>query len=117
MDFALLRAADLTLLNDYRFFALAASSNSVSTDSVTTPGYANTTFTGNTATTTYSGGQTIFISKPSSRNTVVMFKEKPNISGLVFDAVFICSSIGKKYDVSCQAFNTPAVDSAQSVNK
>jgi hypothetical protein len=82
VDFALLRSADLTLLNGFAYFALTSSSESVSNSAITTPGYANTTFSGNTARTTYTGGQTFFISAPSSTNTV-------------FDANFICGSLGK----------------------
>lgn len=110
VDFALLRSADLTLLNGFAYFALASSSESVSNSAITTPGYANTTFSGNTARTTYTGGQTFFVSAPSSTNTVVMFKDEPNIQGMIFDANFICGSLGKKYDVSCQAYNVKAID-------
>ena len=55
---------------------------------------------GNARTQMY-GGQTIVVSEPSTTNTVVMFDEKPAIQGMVYDARFVCSTIGKKYDVSC----------------
>jgi hypothetical protein len=108
---ALLRSADLTLQKGFKYFALADSENSTSLSAYTTPVTANTTASvtavGNTAygtaTTTYSGGQTEFISKPRAANVVVMFLERPQIHGMVFDAQFICESLGPKYKATCGA--------------
>lgn len=104
-DFALLRSAELALEHGYTHFALAASGSSTNTSTYTTPTTSYTTGSaysaggsayGSATTNTY-GGQTVFISKPSSTNTVVMFKGKPDIQGMVFDAKFVYDSLRKKY--------------------
>lgn len=106
---ALLRSADLTLQKGFTYFALADSKTDTSRYRYTTPATAHTrtavTAFGNTAygttTTTYSGGETIFISKPRAKNVVVMFHDRPQIDGMFFDAAFICESIGQKYKATC----------------
>lgn len=110
-DLALLRSADLALMNGFAYFALADARSSANVAAITTPITATTTGSayraGNTvygsATTRYSGGNTMFISRPTANNTVMMFKEKPEIGAMVFDAQFICNSLGKKYETSCEA--------------
>ena len=104
-DFALLRCAELTLEHGYSHFALADSKSDSEIGAYTTP---TTTYTtgsaysvGNTVygsarTNTY-GGNTEFYSKPGTTNTVVMFKGKPDIQGIVFDARFVNDSIRRKY--------------------
>ena len=104
-DFALLRCAELALEHGYSHFALADSKSDNEIGAYTAP---TTTYTtgsaysvGNTAygsarTNTY-GGNTTFYSKPGVTNTVVMFKGKPDIQGMVFDARFVYDSIRKKY--------------------
>lgn len=108
-ELALLRSADLTLQKGFKFFGLADSNleNSISTH--TTPVTSTTTVNANaygnsiygTANTTTTGGQTYLMSKPSAKNLVVMFEEKPEVLGMIFDAAFICESIGAKYKVTC----------------
>lgn len=104
-DFALLRSAELTLEHGYTHFALAASGSSSETSTYTTPTTSYTTGSayssggnayGSATTNTY-GGQTVFISKPSATNTVVMFKSKPDVQGIAFDARFVYDSLRKKY--------------------
>lgn len=105
-DFALLRSAEITIENGFRYFSIANTDNSVSNSTYTTPTTTNTygsaTVYGNTAygsaTSTTYGGQTYNISKPSSSNTIVCYKEKPN-NGLVYDAVFLYKSLTKKYKI------------------
>ena len=107
-DLALLRSADLTLQKGFRYFGLAdaSSSNSVSTyrTPTTTTTNANASVIGNSiygnATSTTYGGNVMFVSKPSAVNLVVMMNEKPE-GAMVFDAAFICGSIGPKYKASC----------------
>jgi len=53
---------------------------------------------GSAQTTTY-GGQTFLISKPRANSTVLCFKDKPDINGVVFEAVFVTKSIRKKYGI------------------
>lgn len=108
-DFALLRSAELTLEKGYTHFGLTDSRSRIETDAFTTPSTSYTTGSaygsgnyvyGNATTRTY-GGQTYFISKPSTTNIVVMFKGKPEVQGMVYDAKFICHSLGQKYGVAC----------------
>jgi hypothetical protein len=54
---------------------------------------------GSARTTTY-GGQTYVMRKPSTTNTILCFKEKPETSGLVFDAEFVQRSLKQKYGIS-----------------
>jgi hypothetical protein len=105
-DFTLLRSAELTLEHGYQYFMVVDSNSSTSRSSYTTPTTSNTTASvygsgnyayGNATTTTY-GGQTYNISKPSSSNTIVCFKEKPP-SGFSYNANFIFKSMTEKYRI------------------
>ena len=118
-DFALLRSAELTLKNGYKYFVLSDSNNSIEHSSYTTPlrahtrGHANTygtlntygnfgTYSGSTdiTTTTYfRGGKTYNIKKPTSAKTIVCFKEKPK-NGFSFDAEFLKKSLQTKYNLT-----------------
>jgi len=100
-DLAILRSADLAYMNGYKFFILTSSFDSINYSTYTTPVTATTNYQGNTAYTNIQGGHTYIISKPSQSNTVVMFKEKPRGITNVYDADFVCKSIGKKYDIQC----------------
>jgi hypothetical protein len=110
-DMALMRSADLALMNGFTHFAIADSKSDTQTAAFTTPMTATTTGSasriGNnvygSATTRFSGGDTIYISYPSANNTVVMFKGKPENIPMAFDALFLCQSLGKKYESSCEA--------------
>ena len=110
-ELALLRSAELTLSNGFTHFAIIDSKSRERLSTYTTPTQsytnANVTAYGNTAygtanTTTY-GGQTFLISKPSTTNTIVCFKGKPEIQGIVYDAQFLCRSLGRKYEATCGA--------------
>lgn len=109
-DFALLRSAELALANGFTHFAFYDSKVGQDVSAYTAPttsyttgtvsGYGNTAY-GNATTTTYGGGTT-FIRKPAAVNIVVMFKEKPSTANqMIYDANFICSSLGVKYKVIC----------------
>jgi len=100
-DLAILRSADLASMSGYKFFILTSSSDSINYSTYTTPVTATTNYSGSTAHTTVQGGQTYIISKPSQSNTVIMFKEKPHGIMNVYEATFVCESIGKKYDIHC----------------
>lgn len=110
-DFAMLRSAELAMANGFTHFAFLSSKTGTEVSSYTTPVTSTTTGSatlhGNTisgsSTTRYSGGDTIYISKPTVNNTVAMFKGNPNINAMVYDAAFICNSLGKKYKVVCNA--------------
>lgn len=110
-DLALLRSAELTLANGFTHFIVIDNKTNVEHKTFTTPvqSYttANATAYGNSAygmanTTTY-GGQTISSSRPTATYTVMCFKGKPDdAQGIVYDAQFLCGSLGKKYDVVCK---------------
>lgn len=109
-DFTLLRSAELTLECGFQYFAIIDANSETSHSSYTTPTTSYTTGsaygTGNyaygSATTTTSGGQTYHSSKPSSSNTIVCFKEKPeNI--FTYNAKFIYKTITEKYDIQNEA--------------
>ncbi len=110
-ELALLRSAELTLKNGFTHFVVIDGRSREQLGTYTTPTQsyttANATAYGNSAygtarTTTY-GGQTFLISKPSTTNTIMCFNGKPDIQSLVFDAKFVCSSLGQKYGVVCGA--------------
>jgi hypothetical protein len=104
-DFALLRAAELTLERGFRYFVVVRLENDTKTDTFTTPttsyttdsayGYGNYDYVTNT--TTYVG-RTFLITRPRSTFTILCFKEKPD-NNLVFDAVFVFKFIRRKYNI------------------
>jgi len=108
-DFVLLRSADLTLSHGFTHFAIVDGKSYEDKSYMTMPTQSYTTgsatVSGHTAygsayTTTY-GGQTIAVTKPRETDTIVAFQGKPNISAMVYDARFICESLGTKYEVTC----------------
>ena len=111
-NFAMLRSAELALANGFTHFAFLSSKTGTNVSSYTAPLTSTTTGSANvygnsisgSSTTRYTGGDTTYISKPTANNMVAMFKARPNISAMVYDASFICNSLGKKYEVVC---NTP----------
>jgi hypothetical protein len=105
-DFALLRAADLTLSHGFHYFAIVAGGSGGSTSTITLPGSSYTTASatgyGNsvygTATTTYIPPTNIPIFKPSSGLLIRCFSERPP-GGYAFDAQFLSNSLRAKYHV------------------
>ena len=110
-DFALLRSAELTLQNGYSYFAIVDAregathgafttpTQSYTTGSATANSYGGTTNAYGQARTTTYGGQTFFISRPSSSNTIVMVKNQSDFPGMTYEAKFLVESLGKKYDI------------------
>ena len=116
-DFALLRCADIAIENGYKYFVIVDEQQYARTSFVTTPTTATTTYSGNTqgsvtsfgnsanfnantygtARTVVYGGDTFVIVKPSTRNTIVCFKDKPE--GFAYNAETISVSIREKYGV------------------
>ena len=105
-DFTLLRSAELALENGYKYFVIIDSNSHTRNSTYTTPIRSYTTVSaygsgnsvyGNASTTTY-GGQTYNISKPSSSNTIVCFKEKPS-EVFSYNAEFIHKNISDKYEI------------------
>lgn len=110
-DFALLRSAELATKNGYRYFGFASGSVRANAGGViTTPGYSTTsgsaTLYGNSAygsaSTVISPGSAYAWSYPTANNTVVMFRERPQADTMIYDAQFICGSLGVKYKVACK---------------
>lgn len=105
-DFALLRAAELTLANNAQYFAVITSADQSRTVTHVTPGSSRTSGTisayGNTGyysgTTTYSAPQVNTYYKPGVGMMFRTFQTKPE-DGLVFDANFVVSSIRTKYGI------------------
>lgn len=104
MDFALLRCAELTLENGFKFFVITDSAQETKTVYYNTGGSSQTYGTVNTiGNTSYgsfntynSGSTTIPIHKPRSSYTIFCFREKPEGS-MAFDADFLANSIRQKY--------------------
>jgi hypothetical protein len=105
-DFALLRAADLTLRHGFRYFAIINSASGGSTSSITLPGQSYTTASatgyGNSvygsATTTYVPPTNIPIFKPNTGLLIRCFAERPE-GGYGFDAQFLSKSLRSKYGI------------------
>jgi len=110
-ELVLLRSAELAIKNDFSHFAIVDANTRQNVSSFTTPVQSTTTGTVNSfgnsanlkATTTTTGGQTFVTVSPSSTNTVVFFKSRPNVQGMVYSAEFLCNSLGRKYEVRCGA--------------
>lgn len=99
-DMALLRSAEVSLENGFKYFAVIDEKNSASYGSYTTPTTTNASVTvyGNSAygTATTYGGQTFLVTKPRSTNLIACFKEKPD-DVYTFDAEFLSKSLRKKF--------------------
>lgn len=98
-ELALLRSADLTLSNGYRFFALAGRRPVFGSTS-------NVPVTPELIDPDSLGGQKASIFGQSVVNTVVMFKEKPTIQETFYDAALICNSLGPKHEAECATEST-----------
>ncbi len=110
-ELAMLRSAELALANGFTHFAFLSSKTQTEVSSYTAPVTATTSGSASTygttisgsSTTRFSGGNTTHITKPTANNVVAMFKGNPKINSMVYDANFICNSLGKKYEVVCNA--------------
>ena len=92
-DFALLRCADVTLTNGFRYFIPADSAQTVRNEAYQTVESVPTRYgrvrTYDTSTVT---------SRPQSGLTIVCYKEKPEAkNGLTYDAQYLANSIREKY--------------------
>lgn len=104
-DFALLRSAEITLEKGFTHFAIVDSRDRLDQSLHSTPSTSYTTGTANVVgdtiygrakTKTY-GGDSFVISKPSTTNTIVCFKTKPNIQGTTYDAELVKRELRTKY--------------------
>jgi hypothetical protein len=95
----------VTRAHGFRYFVIVGTEKDSNVSIHTTPstsyttasahGYGNYAYASGT-TRTY-GGQTYSISKPQATNTVLCFKEKPDVNGVLFDAECVIESISTKY--------------------
>lgn len=112
-DFALLREAEVTLDNHYRYFITVDSAKEAKQFVVSTPSQSSTTSSasvvgqsfgptfvgtaqGQSITTTHPGNS-FLVTKPRVSNTIVCFVERPQVAVLVYDAEFLSGSIRSKY--------------------
>ena len=102
-DLALLRCAELTLIQGYSHFAIVSGRHGTQTSAIPQTATSITTAVGGSLQTTTFGGGMALISRPSSRNTVMMFKGAPEDVQPVYDAQQLCRSLGAHYDVHCGA--------------
>lgn len=91
-DFTLLRSADLALQHGYSYFVVIDANSYSNYSAITMP---STSYGNGTPTT---GSQTYLVSRPSSTNTIVCFKEKPK-NVFSYNAKFIYKNINEKYDI------------------
>jgi hypothetical protein len=107
-EMALLRSAELTLQKGFTHFAILDARSREQIESYTTPATSTTNATvGGTgrsysATTTTTGGDTSTYAKPRTTNTIMCFVGRPKIAALVYDAKFLCRTLGEKFEVSCR---------------
>ncbi|HMO41478.1 MAG TPA: hypothetical protein PKE17_18855 [Saprospiraceae bacterium] len=109
-DFAMLRCADITIENGFRYFAIADSSADEKTMMYHSGGSSQTYGTMNTyGNTTYgnfntygSSGTSVPIRKPRASYTIFCFKEKPPETIMAFDAEFMANSIREKYKMKTE---------------
>tara|TARA_Y100001954_G_C15618800_1_gene506695 strand:- start:230 stop:718 length:489 start_codon:yes stop_codon:yes gene_type:complete len=105
-DYCLLRCAELTIENGYKYFVIISEDNYSSNSKYTTPVTTNSNYNVssnysgyNVRGTSYSyGGQTYNISKPRSKNTILMLKEKDS-NNIVYEASFLIQSLKSKYKI------------------
>jgi len=99
-DFAMMRAAELTLESGYQYFSIAESSYDPRKTSMSSPVYATTNVNsyGNNSqsTTVLSGGETYDVSRPEITKLIICYSEKPN-NILSFEAKYVLDSLKGKY--------------------
>jgi hypothetical protein len=105
-DFTLLRSGEIAQDHGFQYFVIVdensvsevAGTYNIPTQTTTT---ANATAVGNmaygTAHSTTTGSLSIHMRKPSDRMTIVCFKEKPAVEGVVYESKFVVESLRAKY--------------------
>jgi hypothetical protein len=103
-DLALLRSAEVSAEHGFPFFAIVDGVSDTRTSGYTTPTTTtgSATVIGNTVSgsSTTTGGQTYTIRKPSTKNTIVCYKDKPN--SVAFEATYVIASIRQKYGIEAR---------------
>jgi hypothetical protein len=103
-DYTLLRSAEITLDKGYNYFAIVNADNLTSESTYTTPTATKTTdydygYGVRASNTTTTGGETIHTVEPSSANTIVCYKQKPE-SPFTYNAEIVAKSIRQKYGIT-----------------
>jgi len=107
-DYCMYRCSEIAIEHGYKYFAVIDSDASTKNSTYVAPASSTTTFSGNTARTTYSGGGVYNIAKPRSKNMIVLMKEKPSDNSIVYEASFVKESIGGKYQIGVEVINKEA---------
>jgi len=105
-ELALLRSADLTVQHGFSYFVINDGNSREDVHTYTPP--VSTTSTtkrkgnGDLVTESFtSGGDTQVSRFPVTVNTITTYNQKPDVAGMVYDAQFLCGSLGRKYKVKC----------------
>jgi hypothetical protein len=77
-DYTMLKAAETTKQNGGTHFVVISAADASGTSQITTPGYAQTSIIGNTATTTYTPGTSQTVFKPGQDAYIRILSAKPN---------------------------------------
>ena len=98
-DLALLRCAEIATQHGCDYFIIVSledsEGHSTEGTSKTTPGTATVTGSEAYGSATTIGGRTYTIAKPSSRNTMIVMKTKPNVFS--YESAYVIRSIRSKY--------------------
>ena len=94
-DFALIRAAELTIDKGYKFFAIISNDETLKHD-------ANLVNSYDPNTGGYTASRIVVSKKPRSTIIFAMFNEK-NPESIMFEAQYICKDLAKKYEITCNA--------------
>ena len=102
-DLALLRAADLALEKGFSHFVIVGSADESSGMTYTTPTTTTANISANkfgaTGTAQTYGGQSFYVVFPTPVLTILAFKEKPAINGMVYDAAITSKSLRTQLNV------------------
>ena len=107
-NFALLRSAEVTIENGYRYFIVFGEKNINHQSSFMVPAQSHTTGMvyghGDISTiqtqTTYTGGQTYNISKPTVTMMIRCYKTRPEgFVGIIYDAETVQANLRNKYKI------------------
>jgi hypothetical protein len=116
-DMTLLRSAEVTKNNGYSYFIIVNEASRSDGMESHGGGVVSGFKTSPTSSFGSIAGSSSTSSKPSTTNTLVCYKSKPeNSSGLVYDATFIINSIENKYHISNEAERNTDRDKRYDIN-
>ena len=95
-DFCLLRSAELTLENGYKYFTITDKDSRIESSTFTTKRHA---FRNKDGTTTYMGGETKTVHMPRTQNTILMLHEKYGNTGITYEAELVVQSLTNSYSI------------------